>query len=220
MEFRIIKKLDHFEIDVDYQFDSGILTVQGESGAGKTTLLNCIAGLTLPDGGRIVLGEKVVYDQKQAIDVPTRLRAIGYLFQNYGLFPNMTVQQNIVYGIKNKEEYRDKMKRRELLQYADYIMETFGIAHLKTKHPNQISGGEKQRAALSRAIVTKPKLLLLDEPFSALDSRTKEMVYQEFAAFKKEFKIPTILITHDTEEGRLFADRKILMKDGKIVEED
>lgn len=219
MDFRIIKRLDHFTIDVDYSFDSGILVVQGESGAGKTTLLNCIAGLALPDDGRISVGEKLVFDHNQGIDVPTRLRALGYLFQNYGLFPNMTVHQNIIYGIKNKEEYKDKKKREELLQYADYIMDTFGIAHLKGKHPNQISGGEKQRVALSRAIVTKPKLLLLDEPFSALDSRTKEIVYQEFVAFKKEFKIPTILITHDIEESELFADRRILMKDGKIVEE-
>ncbi|QOX64609.1 ATP-binding cassette domain-containing protein [Anoxybacterium hadale] len=219
MDFRIIKRLDHFTIDVNYGFDSGILVVQGESGAGKTTLLNCIAGLALPDDGRISVGEKLVFDHNQGIDVPTRLRALGYLFQNYGLFPNMTVHQNIIYGIKNKEEYKDKKKREELLQYADYIMDTFGIAHLKVKHPNQISGGEKQRVALSRAIVTKPKLLLLDEPFSALDSRTKEIVYQEFAAFKKEFKIPTILITHDTQESELFADRRILMKDGKIVEE-
>lgn len=219
MDFKIIKRLDHFTVDVDYSFDSGILAVQGESGAGKTTLLNCIAGLALPDEGRISVGEKVVFDHNQGIDVPTRLRALGYLFQNYGLFPNMTVHQNIIYGIRNKEEYKDKKKREELLQYADYIMDTFGIAHLKTKHPTQISGGEKQRAALSRAIVTKPKLLLLDEPFSALDSGTKEIIYQEFTSFKKEFQIPTILITHDTEESKLFADRRILMKDGKIVEE-
>ena len=219
MEFKIVKKLDHFTIDVSYRFDSGILAVQGESGAGKTTLLNCIAGLSEPDEGQIVIGEKVVFDKEKGIQVPTRLRALGYLFQNYGLFPNMTVQQNIVYGIKNKEEYKDRAKRKELLQYADYIMETFGIAHLKAKHPNQISGGEKQRAALSRAIVTKPKLLLLDEPFSALDMRTKEVIYQEFASFKREFKIPTILITHDAAESELFADQRILMKDGKILEE-
>ena len=220
MYFKIIKKLDHFSIDLEYEFKNGVLAIQGESGAGKTTILNCIAGLTLPDEGRIAIEDRIVFDSSSGINVPTRMRTIGYLFQNYALFPNMTVQQNIVYGIKNKQEFRKngKNEREKLLSYADEIMENFGIAHLKKKHPNQISGGEKQRAALSRAIVTKPDLLLLDEPFSALDQQTKETVYQEFAVFKEKFKIPTILITHDKKESEMFADNRILMKEGRIIE--
>jgi molybdate transport system ATP-binding protein len=169
MYFKINKKLDHFTVDIEYGFDSGVLVIQGESGAGKTTALNCISGLTVPDQGRILIGDRVVFDSDAGINIPTRLRTIGYLFQNYALFPNMTVQQNIIYGIKNKAEYKGsgKKERAELLAYADEIMENFGIAHLRKKHPSQISGGEKQRVALSRAIVTKPDMLLLDEPFSA-----------------------------------------------------
>jgi len=217
MYFRIKKKLDHFDLDLEYEFNHGVLAIQGESGAGKTTILNCISGLTAPDGGRITFGERVIFDSGERINVPARLRNIGYLFQNYALFPNMTVQQNIVYGIKNKPEYGDREKRDELLQYAESVMETFGIAHLKKKHPGRISGGEKQRVALSRAIVTKPSLLLLDEPFSALDHRTKENIYEQFAAFKKNFQIPTILITHDPAESEMFADNRILIKDGVMI---
>lgn len=220
MFFRIKKNLDHFTLDLEYEFDQGVLVIQGESGAGKTTVLNCISGLTTPDEGNISLDGRVVYDSARGIHLPARSRNIGYLFQNYALFPNMTVHQNIIYGIKNKPEYKEKEKREALLKYADEVMETFGIAHLKKKHPNRISGGEKQRVALSRAIVTKPSLLLLDEPFSALDQQTKGIIYQEFASFKKNFRIPTILITHDPIESEMFADCRIRMKDGIIVGKD
>ncbi len=218
MYFKIKKKLDHFSVDLEYEFEQGVLVIQGESGAGKTTILNCIAGLSLPEEGRITIGSNLVFDSASGIDLPTRTRNVGYLFQNYALFPNMTVHQNITYGIKNRPEYKEKGSKEELLRYADDVMENFGIAHLKKKHPNQISGGEKQRVALSRAIVTKPGLLLLDEPFSALDQQTKEIVYQEFSFFKANFRIPTILITHDAHESQLFADSRVLIKDGQIIE--
>ncbi len=218
MYFKIKKKLDHFSVDLEYEFEQGVLVIQGESGAGKTTILNCIAGLSLPEEGRITIGNNLVFDSASGIDLPTRTRNVGYLFQNYALFPNMTVHQNITYGIKNRPEYKEKGSKEELLRYADDVMENFGIAHLKKKHPNQISGGEKQRVALSRAIVTKPGLLLLDEPFSALDQQTKEIVYQEFSFFKANFRIPTILITHDAHESQLFADSRVLIKDGQIIE--
>uniref|UniRef100_UPI0039F502D5 ABC transporter ATP-binding protein n=1 Tax=Zhenpiania hominis TaxID=2763644 RepID=UPI0039F502D5 len=209
------KKLVRFSVDLEYSFEEGVLVIQGESGAGKTTVLNCIAGLKQPDRGRIAIDGRIVFDEKT--NVPVKKRQIGYLFQNYALFPNMTVGKNVIYGIKNKEEYRDRKKRKELLEYADYIMDTFQITHLQKRYPEKISGGEKQRVALARAIVTRPKLLLLDEPFSALDVKTKEVVYEEFASLKKSLGIPTILITHDPQESKLFADHKIFMKDGKIV---
>ncbi len=217
MYFKLYKSLDHFGIDLEYEFQQGVLVIQGESGSGKTTILNCISGLTEPDSGRIIAGDKVVYDSSEGINLPARQRNIGYLFQNYALFPNMTIRQNIVYGIKNKPEYKDGTRREELLRYAEEVMETFGIAHLSKRHPNRISGGEKQRVALSRAIVTKPSLLLLDEPFSALDRQTKENVYEQFRSFKTIFRIPTILITHDPAESEMFGDSRILIKDGRII---
>lgn len=213
--FKIKKQLDRFSLDVEYSFEKGVLVIQGESGAGKSTVLNCISGLKRPDEGRISIEENLVFDGQT--DVPVKKRQIGYLFQNYALFPNMTIEKNVVYGVKNKKEYKDKAERKALLEYADYVMENFGITHLKKRHPHHISGGEKQRVALARAIVTRPKLLLLDEPFSALDMETKETVYQEFVGFKENFGIPTILITHDPGESQMFADHKIFMKDGIIV---
>lgn len=213
--FKIKKQLDRFSLDVEYSFEKGVLVIQGESGAGKSTVLNCISGLKKPDEGRISIEENLVFDGQT--DIPVKKRQIGYLFQNYALFPNMTIEKNVVYGVKNKREYKDKAGRKALLEYADYVMESFGITHLKKRYPHNISGGEKQRAALARAIVTKPKLLLLDEPFSALDIKTKETVYEEFASFKENLGIPTILITHDPRESQMFADHKISMKDGIIV---
>lgn len=213
--FKIRKKLDRFSVDVEYSFDKGVLVIQGESGAGKTTVLNCISGLKRPDEGKVIVEDRTVFDESS--NIPVRERQIGYLFQNYALFPNMTVGKNVIYGIKNKKEYKDKTKRQELLEYAQYIMETFRVTHLLKRYPGNISGGEKQRVALTRAIVTQPKLLLLDEPFSALDMKTKEVVYEEFSSFKKTLGIPTILITHDPKESEMFADHKIFMKDGVIV---
>lgn len=214
--FRIEKQLEHFAVDVEYTFEKGVLVIQGESGAGKTTVLNCISGLKAPDRGQVNIDGHIVYDGNEKKNVPVKDRNIGYLFQNYALFPNMTIEKNILYGIKNKKEYRQKETRRELLSYAEEIMENFRISHLKKRYPANISGGEKQRAALARAIVTQPKLLLLDEPFSALDMKTKEIVYEEFLGFKENLGIPTILITHDPNESRLFADSRIVMEKGKI----
>ncbi len=211
--FKIKKKLDRFSVDVEYSFEDGVLVIQGESGAGKTTVLNCISGLKKPDEGKISIENELVFDART--NIPVRKRQIGYLFQSYALFPNMTIEKNVMYGLKNKKGYRKN--KRELRGYADYVMESFGISHLKKRYPHNISGGEKQRAALARAIVTRPKLLLLDEPFSALDMKTKETVYEEFASFKENLGIPTILITHDHRESELFADHRIYMKDGIIV---
>jgi molybdate transport system ATP-binding protein len=224
IDFHIIKKLDLFTLDVCYGFDDGVLVVRGESGAGKTTLLNCVAGLLAPDTGFVSIDEERMFLRNAGdagrgvrIDKPARSRGLGYLFQSYALFPNMTVEQNVLYGIRNKPEYRDRDRRKELLDYAGYIMEIFGIAGLRKKRPGAISGGEKQRVALSRAIVTKPRLLLLDEPFSALDEETKATVYNEFRLFKERFRIPTILITHNDAESEMFGDHRIHMKAGAIV---
>ena len=224
IDFHIVKKLDLFTLDVRCGFDDGVLVVRGESGAGKTTLLNCVAGLLAPDTGFVSIDEERMFLRNAGdagrgarIDKPARSRGLGYLFQSYALFPNMTVEQNVLYGIRNKPEYRDRDRRKELLDYAGYIMEIFGIAGLRKKRPGAISGGEKQRVALSRAIVTKPRLLLLDEPFSALDEETKATVYNEFRLFKERFRIPTILITHNDAESEMFGDHRIHMKAGAIV---
>ena len=212
LSFKIMKKLDHFTLDIECSIDNEILVIEGPSGAGKTTVLNCIAGIVRPDNGEIVLNGLDMFNK----NIPIEKRNIGYLFQNYALFPHMTVKENILYGLKNTSDYKDKSKRRELLDFADHTIESLGISPLAEKKATAISGGEKQRTALARAMVTKPELLLLDEPFSALDENTKEKIYEEFAVFKDTLKIPTILITHDHRETELFADKHIILQEGRI----
>lgn len=207
ININITKKLEHYTMGLEVMFEAGVLVVQGESGAGKTTLLDCIAGLRKPDEGKIVIGEKVCYSKDDNIDLTARERNIGYVFQNYALFPHMTVIQNIMYG--------QKCKGMEDKEYTERIIESFNIGHLRNRHPLQISGGEKQRVALARALAVKPELLLLDEPFSALDSKTKEAVYEEFVQIKEKFRFNAILVTHNEKEALRFGDVIITIKDGK-----
>lgn len=217
VNFRIVKKLNYFTLDVDFSMGNELLVIEGASGAGKTTILNCLAGTVTPDEGRIVVDNRILFSHTDKVNVPAEKRNLGYLFQNYALFPNMTVKQNVLYGLKNKKEYRRRESRKELLEYAAYMMETLGISHLADKSAASISGGEKQRVALARAMVTKPALLLLDEPFSALDENTKCRVYDEFMGFKETLGIPTILITHNHRETELFADKNITLMEGKVI---
>ena len=177
VSFRLIKQLNYFTLDVEYSMENELLVIEGSSGAGKTTILNCLAGIMKPDDGNITVDGRVLFSHTDKVNIAAEKRNIGYLFQSYALFPNMTVRQNVLYGLKNKKEYRKKASRKEMLEYADYMMETLGISHLANKNSSAISGGEKQRTALARAMVTKPSLLLLDEPFSALDENTKSRIY-------------------------------------------
>lgn len=217
VNFRLLKNLNYFSLDVDISINNELLVIEGASGAGKTTVLNCLAGIAMPDDGEIEVDGRVLFSHTDKINVPAEKRNIGYLFQNYALFPHMTVRENILYGLKNKKEYRKKTERKKLLEYAGYTMETLGIFHLADKNAMAISGGEKQRVGLARAMVTKPSLLLLDEPFSALDENTKSRIYEEFMDFKETLKIPTILITHNHRETEIFADRNITLREGKVV---
>ena len=217
VSFKLFKKLNYFDLDVEFSIENELLVIEGSSGAGKTTILNCLAGIVTADEGKITIDEKVLFSHTDKVNIPAEKRNIGYLFQNYALVPNMTVKQNILYGLKNKREYKKKATRKELLEYAGYMMETLGLSHLADKNSNAISGGEKQRVALARAMVTRPSLLLLDEPFSALDENTKSKIYDEFRDFKESLNIPTILITHNHRETQLFADKNITLKEGRIL---
>ena len=217
VSFELFKKLHSFDLDVSFSMGSELLVIEGESGAGKTTILNCLSGIVLPDKGKITVDDRVLFSHTDKVNIAAEKRSIGYLFQNYALFPNMTVRQNVFYGLKNKKEFRRRAHKKEMTEYAENMMQTLGIAHLANKNAAAISGGEKQRVALARAMVTRPSLLLLDEPFSALDENTKGKVYEEFMEFKETLGIPTILITHNHRETELFADRNIMLKEGRII---
>lgn len=210
ISLEIYKEIEYFNIDIDISFDGGILVIQGESGAGKTTLLDCIAGIKSPDRGLISVKERILYSSDKNINLPVKDRNIGYLFQSYALFPHMSVIDNVLYGFKSR--------RIKDFYYVEKVLDSFGIYHIKDKLPANISGGEKQRTALARAIATKPELLLLDEPFSALDKDTKALVYEEFINFKVNFHTDTILITHDEKEAKLLGNKIIRLKDGKVID--
>lgn len=173
----ILKRLNYFDVNVNFSVDKEMLVIQGSSGAGKTTILDCIAGIKTPDKGEIMINENLIFSSTKRTCIPIRNRNVGYVFQDYALFPHMTVKGNINFGLKSKG-LKDQ-------SYSDYLTEIFQLKHLENRYPNQISGGEKQRVALARALATKPNLLLLDEPFSALDNKTKDTVYKEFIEFKK-----------------------------------
>jgi molybdate transport system ATP-binding protein len=205
LEASIQKKLWHFTLDFNLRVGKEIMVLQGPSGAGKTTILHCLAGLLKPTSGHIKLNDQLFYSSKEKICLPPQLRNTGYLFQDYALFPHMTVRQNVLYGLKCRKE------RDITVNPVDYL-NSFGVGHLIDRYPRQLSGGEKQRVALARALAVQPKLLLLDEPFSALDKNTRESLRYEMKNLHREWQIPFILVTHDEEDARCLGDQIITLK--------
>lgn len=199
----IEKRLEHFLLDIEFTLEKGIMVLVGPSGSGKTTILNCIAGIVEPDAGLIRFQDKVFFSKNQSL--PIQARRIGYVFQEYALFPHMTVWKNIQYGMKDED-------------LARQLMEEFQIDHLKNKFPQDISGGEKQRVAVVRALATKPRLLLLDEPFSALDDETRELGHLQLLKLHEQWNIPMILVTHSKSEAEKLGDVQYVVKRGRIVE--
>lgn len=200
----IQKKRSHFHLKVQFTAANEIVILFGPSGSGKTTILHCIAGLNQPDSGTIRLNETTFFDGKPL--VPIQKRNIGYLFQDYALFPHMTVWKNISYGMKNETFAKDFMRELQ-------------IEHLANKYPSEISGGEKQRVALVRAIATEPDALLLDEPFSALDDHTRIKSHEELLRIHQLWRIPIILVTHNREEAEKLGDRILYLENGKLANE-
>lgn len=202
----IKKQLSHFLLTVDFSVKQEIVALFGPSGSGKTTILNCIAGITTPDVGLIRLGDKFLFEQG-SVALPIQKRKIGYLFQDYALFPHLTVWKNVLYGCKNEN-------------FAKQLIADLRIAHLQQEYPRNISGGEKQRVALARALATEPEILLLDEPFSALDDLTRTKAQQELLKIHEAWNIPTIIVTHDHEEAQTLASRILYLKDGQFIKQE
>ena len=200
-----------FSVDVHFTAPSGVSVIFGPSGSGKTTILHCIAGLAGADSGSISVAGEALYDSAQEFDVPAHLRRIGYVFQDLALFPHMSVAQNIGFGIRVNGTHK-----QQLVQNA---MEKFRIAAIARHRPDEISGGERQRVALARALVTEPRLLLLDEPFSALDDALKGEIISDLKKWLSDNSIPVLFVTHDREEARSFGDRVLLLKEGRIAGE-
>ena len=202
----IEKKFGKFTLKTKFQFDNEIMGLLGASGSGKSLTLKCIAGIEKPDKGRIVLNDRVLFDSEKKINISPKDRKIGYLFQDYALFPNMNVYENIKVGIREGENF-DKLIMEKL--------EEMRISHLKDKKINEISGGEKQRVALARLLINKPEIILLDEPFSALDDYLKSKIELEVSEVLRNYKIPTILVSHSREEVYRLCNEICVMSNGK-----
>jgi len=199
-----------FALDVLFTIAPGITIVFGPSGAGKTTLLDCIAGLTIPDSGRIAVGDRVLFDPAQRTNLPVQNRKLGYVFQDLALFPHLTIGKNVEYGLA-------ALGRSEQRQKSDAILESFRITHLRDRKPPEISGGERQRAALARALVIDPCILLLDEPLAALDANTKSKIIDDLRAWNAAHHIPILYITHNREEVFALGDRVLVLENGRII---
>ena len=179
----------------------------GPSGAGKTTVLNCIAGLTDPDRGEIHVEGRIVFSPEKGISLPPQERKVGFVFQNFALFPHMTAEENVAFAMP-------RGKKGE----AAALLERFRIAPLAHRRPSELSGGERQRLALARALAIRPKVLLLDEPFNALDRQTRDETYREFLALRATIDMSVILVTHDRSEAELLGTRIYELRDGEVTE--
>lgn len=193
---------------IDFSAEEGeFVTLLGPSGCGKSTLLRCLAGLTSVDSGQILL------QSKDIVPLSPQNRLIGMVFQSYALFPNMTVEKNVAFGLKMQ-----KLPGHEVQQRVTEVLALVELTEFARRYPHQLSGGQCQRVALARSLVTRPRLLLLDEPLSALDARIRRHLRDQIRRIQKELKLTTLFVTHDQEEALTLSDRIVLMNKGKIVQ--
>jgi molybdate transport system ATP-binding protein len=199
-----------FSLDVEFIAQPGFTILFGASGSGKTTVLDCVAGLTPPDAGRIVAGDRVLFDLDSRIDLSIAKRGVGYVLQDLALFPHLTVEQNVEYGLRH-------LPRPERRQRAAAMLNEFRIEHLHQQRPEKISGGERQRVALARSLVTDPCVLLLDEPLAALDPPTKSKILDDLRRWNEAHHIPILYVTHDREEVMALGERVLVLEQGRII---
>ena len=220
LEVEIYKKLSEFDLDVHFKIDEICLGVMGPSGSGKSMTLKCIAGIETPDSGRIVLDGRVLYDSNQHINLTPQERNIGYMFQNYALFPNMTVYDNMAFGLKMAKTPKDEIDKR-----VREAAEKLEITQLLDRKPKEMSGGQRQRVAVGRAIVRKPDVFLFDEPLSNLDAKLRVSMRVKITQLHKQLKAEgqtatMIYVTHDQVEAMTMGDRICVLNYGKIMQVD
>lgn len=208
LEVEIKKYYPDFVLDVNFYTDKGILGVLGASGCGKSMTLKCIAGIETPDEGKIILNNRILFDSKKKINLSPQKRNIGYLFQNYALFPHMNVEENIAVGIKDNDNRKD---------IIDRYLKIFHLECLKKAYPKNLSGGQQQRVALARIFASNPDILMLDEPFSALDDFLKWQVELELAKVLKLYNKNVLFVSHNREEIYNFCDKIMVLSQGKNV---
>lgn len=200
---------DVFSLDATFETGDELVVLFGRSGSGKTTTLRCLAGLETPESGSIAVNGQTYFDSSSGINLQPQYRRPGYVFQNYALFPHMDVKKNITYGLKGWDKAKKEERMLEMLRLLH-------IEGLEDRYPSQLSGGQKQRVALARALGPSPGILLLDEPFSALDMVVRMRLRERIKAIQKELGIPVLFITHSPEEAFSLADRVVVLHDGKV----
>jgi len=228
------KTLPRFTLRAAFLVERGkTLVLWGESGAGKTTVLECVAGLAIPDRGEIILNETTVFSSFRGVSLPPQARGLGFVFHNYALFPHMNALENVAFALSARESgarpgalhtfrtsslasrFAGGKARREK---AMSILERFRIAHLAKQNPRSLSAGEQQRLALARALASRSDILLMDEPFTALDHRTREQMWNEFSAIRDEKSMTVILVTHQYDEALRLGDRVLTLRGGEVYE--
>ncbi|MBF0103184.1 MAG: ATP-binding cassette domain-containing protein [Desulfobacterales bacterium] len=210
-QVKLQKKVNGFDLDIEWQIGNELAVLFGFSGAGKSMTLQLIAGLLKPDYGKISIDETVYFDSLAGINLSTQQRPFGYVFQDLALFPHMTVLKNILYGAA-------QLTKHEKMDRANYLIRTFKLSGCEDRYPHEISGGQKQRVAFARALIRHPKLLLLDEPFTALDRPLRIEMIHFLRELRDNFNIPVILVTHDFKEASLISNKIIVYEHGRIAQ--
>lgn len=213
LELQASRKLRDFTVQVSLTIPGGILVLLGPSGHGKTTLLNFVAGVMAPDEGRVVVGDRVFFDSRQGINVSMEDRNVGYVFQDYALFPHLTVYENVAFGLRARGAARTQIHARVTAE-----LERLGIAHLSQERPARLSAGQRQRVALGRTLITQPDVLLLDEPLSALDMQLRARIRGELKSLLRQLSIPTVIVTHDPLDAIGLGDEIAVIEQGRIIQ--
>lgn len=212
----LVRRTGHgeaFELDARVEAPPGITCILGPSGSGKSTLLAAVAGLARPDRGRIALGDEVWFDEARRVDVPVHLRHVAYVFQHLALFPHFDAVGNVAYGMPRT------MSRADKHALAEQLLARVGVQHLAHRRPRTFSGGEAQRVALARALAMRPRVVLLDEPFSALDRPLRIQLATLIRDLVDEIQVPMLHVTHSISEARALADRILCIEKGRVVAE-
>jgi molybdate transport system ATP-binding protein len=210
LRVNIAKQLGEFSLEANFESEGRVTGLFGASGAGKTSLVNMIAGLLRPDRGTIVIDGETLDDTEKGVHIPSHRRRIGYVFQDARLFPHLDVRQNLDYGRRMNRLTDDPDQRKRVTDLLD-------IGHLLDRRPGKLSGGERQRVALGRALLSKPRLLLLDEPLGALDEGRRAEILPYLVRLRDEARIPMVYVSHDAAEMRQLATQIVLLKGGRVT---
>jgi molybdate transport system ATP-binding protein len=205
-----------FTLDIEFTAPGGVTILFGPSGSGKTTCLRAVAGIVRPDEGRISLGERVYFDSTSGTDLPIQQRCVGFVFQDYLLFPHLTAEQNVAYGVRSEGRKSSKIEK---IGRARELLALLGIEYVARQYPRELSGGESQRVALARALATDPAIVLLDEPLSAVDAKARGRLLTEIDAIQQRTGIPFLYVTHNVTEAIEIGDHAVVLSEGRVAQQ-